>query len=168
MQDYAVCHGEFEYQAGSWKKPRRVVCKVEKPAGEMSYTHTFIVTNLQAPPKCVVRYYCKRGNMENFIKESKNDFNFASVGSKTLLVNANRLQVHALCYNIFLWFKLLVLPESMRKQQANTLRLALLKIAVKVVKTARSIWYKLCSSFPNKHIFFAVLNNIESLCVQME
>ena len=28
---YAVVYGEFEYQAGSWDYPRRVVCKVEKP-----------------------------------------------------------------------------------------------------------------------------------------
>ena len=168
IMDYAVCYGEFEYQANSWEKPRRVVCKVEKPSGQMVYMHTFIVTNLEAPAKRVVAYYGKRGNMENFIKESKNDFDFAAVGSKTLLANANRLQVHALCYNLFLWFKLLVLPENMKKQQAYTLRLSLLKIAVKVVKTARSIWYKLCSSFPNKHVFFVILNNVEKLCIQNE
>ena len=28
--DYAVVYGEFDYQAGSWSKPRRVVCKIEK------------------------------------------------------------------------------------------------------------------------------------------
>ena len=34
--------------------------------------------------------------MENFIKESKTGFDFASVSSHTRIVNANRLQVHAL------------------------------------------------------------------------
>ena len=31
--DYAVEYGEFEYQAGSWSHPRRVVFKIEKPYG---------------------------------------------------------------------------------------------------------------------------------------
>lgn len=34
--DYAVCYGEFMYQAASWKYPRRVVCKVEKPSNQFS------------------------------------------------------------------------------------------------------------------------------------
>ena len=29
MVSYCVCYGEFQYQAGSWKYPRRVVCKVD-------------------------------------------------------------------------------------------------------------------------------------------
>lgn len=47
--------------------------------------------------------------MENFIKESKSGFDFASVSSHTRIVNANRLQVHALAYNIFNWFRRLAL-----------------------------------------------------------
>ena len=43
--------------------------------------------------------------MENFIKESKSGFDFASVSSHTRMVNANRLQVHALAYNIFNWLE---------------------------------------------------------------
>lgn len=30
LVSYVVQYGEFTYQAGSWKYPRRVVCKVEK------------------------------------------------------------------------------------------------------------------------------------------
>ena len=71
--------------------------------------------------------------MENFIKESKSGFDFASVSSHTRMVNANRLQVHALAYNIFNWFRRLVLSANMRKQRIDTVRLKLLKIAAKVV-----------------------------------
>ena len=35
MVSYAVCYGEFMYQAGTWKYPRRVVCKVEKPSDQL-------------------------------------------------------------------------------------------------------------------------------------
>ena len=33
--DYAVEYGEFQYQAGSWVYPQRVVFKVEKPYEQM-------------------------------------------------------------------------------------------------------------------------------------
>lgn len=68
---YAAAYGEFMYQAGSWDYPRRVVCKVEKPAGQLVHLSTFIVTNMDSSPEDIVRFYCKRGAMENFIKESK-------------------------------------------------------------------------------------------------
>ena len=47
-----------------------------------------------------------------FIKESKNGFDFAAVSSSSKIVNANRLQVHAQVYNIFNWFKRLALSAK--------------------------------------------------------
>lgn len=43
--------------------------------------------------------------MENFIKKGKCGFDFSSVRSHSKVVNANRLQVHALAYNLFNWFR---------------------------------------------------------------
>ena len=71
---YAVVYGEFYYKAGSWDYPRRVVCKLEKPYGQMLHLYTFIVTNMDSSPEDVVRFYSKRGKMENFIKECKSGF----------------------------------------------------------------------------------------------
>lgn len=99
--DYAVEYGEFMYQAGSWNHPRRVVFKIEKPHGQMIHLYTFIVTTMEMKPHQVIQFYCGRGKMENFIKEGKSGFDFASVSSSSRLVNANRLQVHALAYNLF-------------------------------------------------------------------
>ena len=106
--------------------------------------------------------------MENFIKESKNGFDFAAVSSSSKLVNANRLQIHAFAYNIFNWFKRLALSASMRKQQIDTIRLKLLKIAAKVVHSARYITFKLCSNCPYKNEFFETLENIRSLQLKLE
>lgn len=35
--DYAVSYGEFFYKADSWLYPRRIVCKIEKPEGQMNF-----------------------------------------------------------------------------------------------------------------------------------
>ena len=168
MVDYAVVYGEFMYQAGSWPYERRVVCKVEKPENQMVYMYTFIVTNMDSSPEYLIKFYCKRGLMENFIKESKSGFDFASVSSHTRIVNAGRLQLHALAYNIFNWFRRLVLSAKMRKQRIDTVRLKLLKIAAKVIHSARYITFKLCSSCPYQNEFYETLSNISKLQVQQE
>ena len=166
--DYAVVYGEFMYKAGPWSYERRVVCKVEKPANQMVYMYTFIVTNMDSSAEYLVKFYCKRGLMENFIKESKSGFDFAAVSSHNRIVNANRVQVHALAYNIFNWFRRLVLSAKMRKQRIDTIRLKLLKIAAKAVYSARYITFKLCSSCPYKEEFYDTLSSIGKLNVQLE
>lgn len=165
---YAVTYGEFMYQAGSWDYPRRVVFKIEKPYGQMIHMYTFIVTNMDMEPYQIIQFYCGRGKMENFIKEGKNGFDFASVSSRSKVVNANRMRIHMLAYNLFNWFRRMVLPANMRKQQINTIRLKLMKIAAKAVHSARYITFKLCSSCPYKKEFYKTLENIQHLNVQLE
>ena len=118
MVDYAVTYGEFMYQAGTWSHPRRVVFKIEKPVNQFLFVYTFIVTTMESEPHKVIRFYCGRGKMENFI----------------------------LAYNLFNWFRRLVLAANMRKLRINTVRLKLLKVAARAVRSARYTTFKLCSS----------------------
>ena len=168
MVDYAVEYGEFLYKAKSWDYPRRVVCKIEKPAGQMLHLYTFVVTNMDSNPKELIAFYCKRGNMENMIKECKNGFDFGAVSSSTMLVNANRLKIHALAYNIFNLFRRLVLPVIMRKDRIDTIRLKLFKTAVRIVRKARYLFFRLCSSCPLKDAFYETLRNITRLTPLIE
>lgn len=119
---YAVTYGKFMYQVGSWDYPRRVVFKIEKPYGQMTHMYTFIVTNLNMEAYQIIQYYCGRGKMENFIKEGESGFDFADVSSRSKVVNANRMKIHMLAYSLFNWFRRLVLPTNMRKQQIDTIR----------------------------------------------
>lgn len=115
-----------------------------------------------------IRFYCKRGNMENFIKECKIGFDMSYVSSSSQIVNANRVQIHALAYNLFNWFRRLVLPEPMRTDRIDTVRLKLLKIAVRIVRSARYVHFKLCSFCPFQDLFSLTLFNIYSLRPQLE
>ena len=54
------------------------------------------------------------------------------------------------------------------KQRIDTVRLKLLKIAAKVVHSARYITFKLCSSCPYKNEFYETFSNIGKLNVQLE
>lgn len=165
---YAVTYGEFMYRANSWEYPRRVVFKIEKPYGQLTHLYTFIVTNMDMEPYQIIQFYCGRGRMENFIKECKSGFDFSAVSSRSKAVNANRMRLHMLAYNLFNWFRRLVLPANMRKLQADTIRIKLMKIAAKAVHSARYITFKLCSSCPYKKEFHMTFENIQNLSVQLE
>lgn len=57
--DYTMHHviyHTFDYQAGSWKNPHRVTCRVERSPGELLPRATFIVTTLKAESKFIVKY----------------------------------------------------------------------------------------------------------------
>jgi hypothetical protein len=66
-----VRYKSFLYQAASWNKARRVVAKVEFHAGELFPCVGFILTNLETDSRAVVRFYNKRGTVEQWIKEGK-------------------------------------------------------------------------------------------------
>ena len=57
-------YASFTYQAQSWKKPRRVVAKVQWHPGQLCPTVGFIVTNLARPAERIVRFYNHRGTCE--------------------------------------------------------------------------------------------------------
>ncbi|MFA6850994.1 MAG: transposase [Selenomonadaceae bacterium] len=139
---FLAFYGEFLYQTKRWDYPRRVICKIEKRPKELFVRHTFIVTNMALSPQKLVQFCCNRGRMENFINKSKNKFGFATMSSHSIVVNANRLQIYMLAYNLFNWFRRLCLPEKMKKFRTETIRLKLLKIAgntVKVFCVAKSV-----------------------------
>ncbi|WP_423055288.1 transposase [Zhaonella formicivorans] len=143
--------------------PRRVVVKMERPAGQLFFEFTFIVTNMELQPRNIVRFYCQRGHMENFIKEAKNGFACHKLSSTNFESNAVKLQLSMLAYNFNNWFRRLCLPEPMKPNRMETLRLKLIKIAGKLVRSARYWTWKLCSSYIYQNSFIQTLQNISSL-----
>jgi hypothetical protein len=56
----------------------------------------------------------------------------------------------------------------MRTDRIDTVRLKLLKIAVRIVRSARYVHFKLCSFCPLQDLFSLTLFNIYSLRPQLE
>jgi hypothetical protein len=90
----------FSYQAQSWKKPRRVVVKVEWHPGELYPRVGFIVTNLVRPSERVVAFYDQRGTAEQWINEGKAAIGWTRLSCRSFAANAVRLQLQALAYNL--------------------------------------------------------------------
>lgn len=158
-----VHYREFKYKAKSWDQKRRVVVKMERPAGELHFQFTFIVTNMDLQPRNVVKLYFQRGHMENFIKEAKNGFACHKMSSTDFESNAVKLQIAMLAYNFNNWFRRLCLPEAIKPSRMETLRTKLVKIAGKLIYSGRYWTWKLCSSCIYKGPFIQTLRNIERL-----
>jgi hypothetical protein len=158
-----VMYDEFLYQAKSWLSPLRVICRIERAAGELLPRATFIVTTLNAESKQIVKAYNKRGNMENFIKEAKLDFSMESASHSSFMANAVKCLIKALAYNIVSIMKRVVLPKDRQSCRMLSIRTDLIKIACRVVTSARRTVFKLCSSSPFKDIFRQAMRRIELL-----
>src|SRR5665213_3572903 len=61
-------HASFSYRAQNWKKPRRVVAKVECHQCELYLCVGFIVTNMMWPTQRVVGFSNPRRTCEQWIK----------------------------------------------------------------------------------------------------
>jgi hypothetical protein len=124
------------------------------------FNFTFIITNLELASEDIVRIYCNRGHMENFIKEAKNGFACQKMSSTHLQANAVKLQICMLAYNFNNWFRRLCLPKTMQSKRMETVRSQLIKVAAKLVRSGRYWTWKLCSSFVYKNAFEQSIENI--------
>lgn len=156
---------EIEYQAKSWSKSRKVIVQSVRPAGELFFTHSFFVTNLKAAftPETIVRSYQKRGTMENYIKEAKNGFYLDKMNSHSFQVNEVKMMLSLLAYNLTNWLRTLCFPKGRKSMQIETIRTRIIKVASKLVKSGRSIYFKLSSSFVYQKFFWEVLQRIQRL-----
>jgi Transposase DDE domain group 1 len=105
-----VRYTSFPYQADGWTTARRVVAKVEHPAGELFPRVGFIVTNLPLPNRAVVRFYNKHGTAEQWIKEGKQAAHWTRLSCHRFRANEVRLQLSVLAYNLGNLWRRLVLP----------------------------------------------------------
>ncbi len=156
---------ESEYQAQSWKKARKIIIQSVRPAGEMFFTHSFFVTNLSSvfSPQVIVQSYQRRGTMENYIKEAKNGFGLDRMSSHSFQANEARMMLSLLAYNLTNWLRTLCFPEGQKQMQIQTIRTRIIKVASKLVKSGRSFYFKLASSFVYASFFWNVLHNVQQL-----
>ena len=147
--------GEFEYAAGTWDKPRRVIARLEH--GEQGPNPRFILTDLPGSPKALYeRRYCARGEAENRIKEAQLDLFGRRASCHRFWANQLRLLLAALAYTLMIQLRRLALHGTELAQACTaTIRTKLLKIGAAVLRNTRRVRVLLASAHPMKHVFIA-------------
>jgi hypothetical protein len=153
----------FSYQAQSWRKPRRVVAKVEWHPGELYPRVGFIVTNLARPAERVVAFYNQRGTAERWIKEGKGAIKWTRLSCRTFAANAVRLQLHALAYNLGNFMRTLAMPKAAEPWSLTSLREKLIKIGAKVVSHGRYVTFQMAEVAVSRQMFNEILALIARL-----
>lgn len=143
-------YGHLYYAARSWKRERRIVYKAEtvRHAGrELKDNPRFVVTNLRVIPRRVYALYCRRGEVENRIKELCDGMELGRTSCRRFWANQCRVLLTAAAYALMQELRLWARRTRMARAQVPTLRLGLLKIGARVVVSVRRIVLHLPRAF---------------------
>ena len=154
---------DFDYQAQSWDKPRRVIAKIEWHPDELFPRVGFIVTNMTGDPEDVTRLYNQRGKAEQYIKEGKYALNWTRLSCKRFCDNEVRLQLHALAYNMMAFVQAIDLPEPMADWSLSSLQVKLIKIGARMVRHARTVTFQLAEVAVSASMVKAIFASIHRL-----
>jgi len=148
---------DFHYQAKSWTRPRRVVCKLEWGPNQLIADMNFIVTNSRLHRTKVVKVYNGRGDVENRIKEGKNTLRWDKTSCHRFGANQARLKMGALAYNLLHMLRRFYLKGEGVRRSVEWLIKRLIKIGARVSYHARKWHVHVASAFPLAHYYRVVL-----------
>jgi Transposase DDE domain group 1 len=142
----------FHHRARSWPHQRRILVKIDVTAQGLNVR--FMVTNRRGRAADLVAWYDDRGTSENWIKELKLDIHADRLSCHRFRANAVRLQLHSLALLLLAYFRRAVLAGTvLARATIGTIRLHLLKVAGRVVRSVRRLWFHLASHWPGQPLF---------------
>ena len=152
---------ETRYAAKSWSRPRRVVARIE--ATRKGLDIRYVVTSIARcdPASLYSGIYCARGQAENLIKRHKSQLASDRTSCRSPLANQMRLILHTAAY----WL-MRVMHDAIPRQQPlakgefSTLRLRLLKVAVRIKETATRIRLAFAANCPDAALFRGLVNTL--------
>lgn len=152
QQDQTVAtYGQTWYAARRWPCQRRVVYKAEvvRLAGRKPRDNCrFVVTNLDGEPEHLYALYRQRGDIENRIKELKADLALDRTSCHRFQANQLRLLLTAAAYVLLQELRAPLARLTQAAVSLATVRLRLLKIGGRVVRSVRRIVIHLAAAHP--------------------
>lgn len=137
-----------EYKAGTWSHVRRVIMKAE--AMPQGTNQRFLVTNMEGTPLELYRFYTRRGQMENYIKDLKKALKADRLSCHEFKPNQFRLLLHSFAYVLMQGLRQPLAGTEFGRMQFDTLRLKLLKVGGRITESVRRIRFLLCEAYPYK------------------
>jgi len=150
----------FRYGAKSWDKERRLVARIEATSKGLDVR--YVVTSLKDGARHLYEtLYCARGNAENYIKLHKSQLASDRTSCRAPKANQFRLILHTAAYWLLLTMRAAAPKRSpLSTAEFATIRLRLIKIAVRVVEGAARIRVYLPTACPDRDIFRALAGRL--------
>jgi hypothetical protein len=127
------------------------------------YRYDCVATNDMTKQECeVYSYYNQRANIENNIRELKNDYNLGSIVTKEFNGNDAITQTTLLTYVLVQHFKRMFLDEEDQRIQLSTLRWRVFSMVGRRMRGARKEWVRVYSIFLSPQKFLAILQRIQT------
>jgi hypothetical protein len=152
---------EIRYAARSWSRPRRVVARIE--ATRKGLDVRYVVTNIaHCAPEWLYRgLYCARGAAENLIKRHKSQLASDRTSCRSPLANQMRLILHTAAYWLLRTTQdAIPATQPLASAEFSTIRLRLLKIAVRIKETASRISLAFASNCPDAALFRGLVRTL--------
>jgi Transposase DDE domain group 1 len=159
--DVMRAYTETRYAAGTWSRQRRVVARIE--ATYQGLDTRYVVTNIS---RCGAQWvddglYCARAQAENLIKRHKSQLASDRTSCRSALANQMRLILHTIAYWLMrLLREAIPRPQPLASGEFSTIRLRLLKIAVRVHETASRIRLAFATNCPDAALFRGLVGRL--------
>ena len=148
-------YAETHYAAKTWPRKRRIIIKAEvtrHPGRDPKDNPRFVITNMAQTPRWVYEnFYCRRGDIENRIKELNLGLEIGRTSCSRFLANQLRVFLTAAAYVLMQELRLKAARTKLARAQVSTLRERLLKIGARVHSSVRRIVLQLPMGYPYAH-----------------
>ncbi len=142
----------FWHRARRWPHARRILVKIDVTAQGLNVR--FMVTNRRGRAADLIAWYDQRGAAENWIKELKLDIHADRLSCHRFRANALRLQLYTVAHLLLAYFRRFVLAGTrLANATIGTVRLHVLKVAGRVCRSVRRLWFHLASHWPGQPLF---------------
>ncbi|NPD69821.1 IS1380 family transposase (plasmid) [Lichenicola cladoniae] len=157
---------DFHDAARSWDRVERIIARVE--AGALGTDTRFIVTSLRGLSSRSIYQdiYCARGQAENHIKAWKTHLSADRTSCSRATANQMRLFLHLGAYRL-MWSLRALMPRRSRWRvmQFDTMRLRLIKLAVRIDVLKKQVRLHLPHATPDQAIFALLLTRMPRLSI---
>jgi hypothetical protein len=154
----------FDFKRDAWSKERRmVVVRWKEEADrnqrnlfdELGYSYSVFVTNLNWDEEDIYRFYDKRADVENHIREGKYDYFIDHISTENFHANAADLELRLLAMNQLILFTRNVLKQDAPRPFASTVRRKWLMIPAKLREGSRQLLLKLLDRHPYRDVWIS-------------
>jgi len=149
---------------------REIFKRVRKKRPQLSlleateYEYDALATNdLTIPEQEAYKFYNARANIENNIREFKNDYALGKIVTESFDANDAITQATLLAYLLMAHFKRKLLPPQMQRSQLRTVRTQVFNIPARLLSMARRQILKLHNVFRDDAFYAFILYKLKYL-----